>query len=56
MQDLGGWQDDHAEEDLEENQRGSGQYINIYAGRCPLEHELFGPTPAMAQPLKSYSL
>jgi hypothetical protein len=25
VQDLGGWQDDHAEKDLEESQRGSGQ-------------------------------
>jgi hypothetical protein len=36
-QDLGGWQDDHAEKDLEESQRGSGQ--DDPACRCPLERE-----------------
>jgi hypothetical protein len=34
-QDLGGWKDDHAEKDLEESQRGSGQDTSVC--RCPLE-------------------
>jgi len=38
VQDLGGWQDDHAEKDIEDSQRGSGQ--DAPACRCPLEHEL----------------
>jgi hypothetical protein len=43
VQDLGGWQDDHAETDLEESQRGSGQ--DAPACRCPLEHGLLGRRP-----------
>ena len=43
MQDLGGWQDDHAEKDVEESQRGSGQ--DAPARRCPLEKELLGRSP-----------
>ena len=43
MQDLGGWQDDHAEKDVEESQRGSGQ--DAPACRCPLEQELLGRRP-----------
>ncbi len=43
MQDLGGWQDDHAEEDLEESQRGSGQ--DALACRCALEQEVVGRRP-----------
>ena len=33
-------QDEHAEKDLEETQRGSGQ--DVPACRCPLEQELLG--------------
>jgi len=40
IQDLGDWQDDHAEKDLEECQRGSGQDVSVC--RCPLEEELLG--------------
>ncbi len=40
MQDLGDWQDDHVETDLEESQRDSGQ--DASACRCPLEQELLG--------------
>ena len=29
LQDLGGWQDDDAEKDLEESQRGSGQDASV---------------------------
>ena len=43
MQDVGSWQDDHAEKDLEEIQRGSGQ--DAPACRCPLEQELLGRRP-----------
>ncbi len=43
MQDLGGWQDDHAEKDFEESQRVSGQ--DAPAFRCPLEQELLGRLP-----------
>ncbi len=43
MQDLGGWQDDHAEKDVEESQRGSGQ--DALACRCPLEQALLGRRP-----------
>jgi hypothetical protein len=43
LQDLGGWQDDHAEKDVEESQRGSGQ--DAPACRCPLEQELLGRHP-----------
>ena len=43
MQDLNGWQDEHAEKDLKENQRGSGQ--DSPATRCPLEQELLGRHP-----------
>jgi hypothetical protein len=45
VQDLAGWQDDHAEKDLEESPRGSGQ--DAPASRCPLEQDLlrrFGTT------------
>jgi hypothetical protein len=38
VHDLGSWQDYHAEKDLEESQRGSGQ--DAPASRCPLEQEL----------------
>ena len=38
MQDLGGWQDDHAENDVEESQRGGGQ--DAPAGHGPFEQEL----------------
>ncbi len=37
---MGGRQDDHAEKDLEESPRGSGQ--DAPACRCPLEEELLG--------------
>ena len=37
---MNGWQDEHAEKDLKENQRGSGQ--DSPATRCPLEQELLG--------------
>jgi hypothetical protein len=40
VQDLGDWQDDHADTDLEESQRDSGQ--DASACRCPLEQELLG--------------
>ncbi len=40
---MGGWQDDHAEKDLEVSQRGSGQ--DAPACRCPLEQELLGRRP-----------
>jgi len=43
VQDLGGWQDDHAEKDVEESQRGSGQ--DAPASRCPLQQELLGRRP-----------
>jgi hypothetical protein len=43
VQDLGGWQDDHAENDLEESQKGCGQ--DALACRCPLEQELLGGLP-----------
>jgi hypothetical protein len=43
VQDLGGWQDDRAEKDLEESQRGSGQ--DVPACRCPLEQELLVRRP-----------
>jgi hypothetical protein len=43
VQDLGGWQDDHDEKDVEESQRGSGQ--DAPASRCPLEQQLLGPCP-----------
>jgi hypothetical protein len=43
VQDLGGWQDEHAEKDLEEIQRGSGQVAPAY--RCPLEQELLARRP-----------
>ena len=48
---LAGRQDDHAEKDLEESQRGSGQ--DAPACRCPLEQELRGTTPAMARERQS---
>ncbi len=38
MQDLGGGQDDHASNDLEDSQRGSGQ--DAPSSLCPLEQEL----------------
>ncbi len=34
-EDLGGWQDDHVANDVEESQRGNGQ--DAVACRCPLE-------------------
>ena len=43
VQDLGGWQDDRAEQDLEESQRGCGQDASDC--RCPLEQELLGRRP-----------
>ncbi len=43
MQDLGGWQDEHAEKDFEESQGGSGQ--DAPACRCPLEQELLERRP-----------
>ena len=43
MQDLGGLQDDHAEKDVEESQRGSGQDVPSF--RCPLEQEPLGRRP-----------
>ena len=43
VQDLGNWQDDHDEKDVEESQRGSGQ--DASACRCPLEQELLGRHP-----------
>ncbi len=42
---MGGWQDDHAETDLEESQRGSRQ--DAPASRCPLEQELLGRCPQL---------
>jgi hypothetical protein len=43
VQDLGGWQDDHAEKDLEQSQRGSRQEAD--ACPFPLEQELLGRHP-----------
>jgi hypothetical protein len=43
VQDLGGYQDDHAENDLEESQRGFGP--DDPACRCPLEQALLGRRP-----------
>ena len=40
---MGGWQDEYAEKDLEESQRGSGQ--DAPTSRCPLEQELLGRHP-----------
>ena len=40
VQDLTGCQDDHAQKDLEERPRGSGQ--DAPANRCPFEKELLG--------------
>ena len=41
--DLGGWLDNHAEKDLAESQKGTGQVAP--ASRCPLEQELLGRHP-----------
>jgi len=43
VQDLGGWQDDHAEKDVKESQRGSGQ--DAPASRYSLEQKLLGRRP-----------
>ena len=40
---MDGWQDDHAEKDVEESQRVGGQ--DVHACRCPLEQELLGRRP-----------
>ncbi len=40
---MGGWQDDHAEKDVEESQRGRGQ--DGSASRCPFEQVLLGRRP-----------
>jgi hypothetical protein len=37
VHNLGGWQDDHAEKDVEESRNGSGQ--DAPASRCPIEHD-----------------
>jgi hypothetical protein len=50
LQDTGGRQDNHAEKDVAEIQRGSGQ--DVPACRCPLEQEDSGTTSAMTLPLK----
>jgi hypothetical protein len=43
LRGLGDWEDDHAEKDVEESQRGSGE--DVTSCRCPLEHELLGQHP-----------
>ena len=40
LQDTGGSQDNHAEKDVEEIERVSGQDVPVC--RCPLEQELLG--------------